>query len=413
MSTASSSSSSPPSAKQVPFERTYHGDTVTDPYAWLADSKDPEVLGYLEAENAYMSAQTAGLAGLRAEVFGEIKARTQETDLSVPVRKGGWWEYSRTVEGQQYAIFCRRRVLDGEVRPPLPEDGKPLEGEEVLLDGNELAAGAGFFRLGALSVSPDESLLAYSTDFSGDERYTLRIKDLATGQTLPDEIPDTFYGCAWSLDASVLFYVTVDEAWRPYRVWRHRVGTPASSDVIVYEETDERFWLSIDLSRDEKWVLISVGSKLTSEWWLLDSATPEGAFTVVAPRRQGVEYDVEVAADRLLIVHNDGAENFELATAPLPGTGDSGTWTPLIPYRADTRLLGVDAFASHTVVYFRRGGLTGLRVLACRRASRGRSSSPSRSTPCRPARTRSTRRPRSGSATTRWSRRPRCTTTTW
>ena len=155
---------------------------MTDPYAWLADSKDPEVLGYLEAENAYMSAQTAGLADLRAEVFGEIKARTQETDLSVPVRKGGWWEYSRTVEGQQYAIFCRRRVLDGEVRPPLPQDGKPLEGEEVLLDGNELAAGAGFFRLGALSISPDESLLAYSTDFSGDERYTLRIKDLATGR---------------------------------------------------------------------------------------------------------------------------------------------------------------------------------------------------------------------------------------
>jgi oligopeptidase B len=363
MSTAPSSSSSPPSAKQVPFERTYHGDTVTDPYAWLADSKDPEVLGYLEAENAYMSAQTAGLAALRAEVFGEIKARTQETDLSVPVRKGGWWKYSRTVEGQQYAIFCRRRVLDGEVRPPLPQDGKPLEGEEVLLDSNELAAGAGFFRLGALEISPDESLLAYSTDFSGDERYTLRIKDLATGQTLPDEIPDTFYGCAWSLDASALFYVTVDEAWRPYRVWRHQVGTPASSDVIVYEETDERFWLSIDLSRDEKWVMISVGSKLTSEWWLLDSATPEGAFTVVAPRRQGIEYHVEVAADRLLIVHNDGAENFELATAPLPGTGDSGTWTPLIPYRADTRLLGVDAFASHTMVYFRRGGLTGLRLL--------------------------------------------------
>ncbi|MGA9832308.1 MAG: S9 family peptidase [Trebonia sp.] len=371
MSTASSSSSSPPSAKQVPFERTYHGDTVTDPYAWLADSKDPEVLGYLEAENAYMSAQTAGLAGLRAEVFGEIKARTQETDLSVPVRKGGWWEYSRTVEGQQYSIFCRRRVLDGEVRPPLPEDGKPLEGEEVLLDSNELAVGAGFFRLGALSVSPGESLLAYSTDFSGDERYTLRIKDLATGQTLPDEIPDTFYGCAWSLDASALFYVTVDEAWRPYRVWRHRVGTPASSDVIVYEEADERFWLSIHLSRDDKWVSIFVGSKLTSEWWLLDSAAPEGAFTVVAPRRQGVEYDVEVAANRLLIVHNDGgAENFELATAPLPGTGDSRTWTPLIPYQADTRLLGVDAFASHTVVYFRRGGLTGLRVLAADGESR-------------------------------------------
>ena len=354
----------PPVAKQVPFERTHHGDTVTDPYAWLANPKDPEVLAYLEAENAYMSAQTDGLSGLRADVFGEIKARTQETDLSVPVRKGGWWRYARTVEGLQYAIHCRRRVLDGEVRPPMPADGEPLAGEEVLLDGNELAADASFFRLGALSVSPDEMLLAYSTDFSGDERYTLRIKDLASGQTLPDEIPGTYYGCAWSLDGTVLFYITVDETWRPYRVWRHRVGTPASADEIVFEETDERFWASIGLSRDQRYVMISTASRLTSEWWLLDSGTPDASFTVVAPRRQGVEYEVEVAGDRLLILHNDGAENFELGTAPLPGSGDSRTWTPLIPHRADTRLLSMDAFASYTMVYFRRDGLTGLRVLA-------------------------------------------------
>jgi len=360
----------PPSAKQVQCERTHHGDTVNDPYAWLTDPKDPEVIAHLEAENAYMSEQTAGLADLRAAIFGEIKARTQETDLSVPVRKGGWWRYARTVEGQQYAIHCRRRVLDGEVRPPMPEDGKPLDGEEVLLDSNEVAGDAGYFSLGALTVSPDEALLAYSTDYSGDERYTLRIKDLASGQTLPDEIPGTYYGCAWSLDASVLFYITVDEAWRPYRVWRHRVGTPASADVIVFEETDERFWVSIGLSRNERYVCINTASKLTSEWWLLDSAASEGTFTVVVPRRQGVEYDVEIADDRLLIVHNDGAENFELATAPLPGTGDSRTWTPLIPHRADTRLLGVDAFASHTVVYFRRDGLTGLRVLSASGGSR-------------------------------------------
>jgi len=353
-----------PVAKQVPFERTHHGDTVTDPYAWLANPKDPEVIAYLEAENAYMSAQTAGLAGLRADVFAEIKARTQETDLSVPVRKGGWWLYARTVEGQQYSIHCRRRVLDGEVRPPMPTDGKPLEGEEVLLDGNELAADHGFFRLGALSVSPDETLLAYSTDYSGDERYTLRIKDLTSGRTLPDEIPGTYYGCAWSLDGTALFYVTVDETWRPYRVWRHRVGTPASADAIVFEETDERFWASIGLSRDDRYVLISTASRLTSEWWLLDSATPDAPFTVVAPRRQAVEYEVEVAGDRLLILHNDGAENFEVGTAPLPGAGDSRIWTPLIPHREDTRLLDVAAFAAYTMVYFRRDGLTGLRVLA-------------------------------------------------
>jgi len=355
----------PPTAKQVPFERTHHGDTVIDPYAWLADPQNPETVAYLEAENAYTTALTSGLEDLRARIFAEIKARTQETDLSVPVRKGGWWRYARTVEGQQYAIHCRRRVLDGEVTPPQPEDGKPLDGEEILLDGNELAEGAGFFALGALDVSPDEALLAYSTDFSGDERFTLRIKDLASGQALPDEIPDTFYGCAWSLDGTALFYVTVDDAWRPYRVWRHRVGTPASDDVLVFEETDERFWVGIGLSRNERWLSIRTASVLTSEWRLLSAATPLGEFAAVAPRRQGVEYDVEVAGDKLLILHNDGgAENFELATAPLPGTGDSATWTPLIPHRADTRLLGVDAFADYTVVYYRRDGLTGLRVLA-------------------------------------------------
>src|SRR5499427_5701656 len=364
MSTVPSSVPQPPSAKQVPFERTHHGDTVSDPYAWLADPKDPETIAYLEAENAYLEAMTAGLSDLRSEIFGEIKARTQETDLSVPVRKGGWWRYARTVEGQQYAIHCRRRVLDGEITPPLPADGKPLDGEEVLLDGNQLAAGAGFFRVGALSVSPDERLLAYSTDFVGDERYTLRIRDLTSGQVLPDEIPGTFYGCAWSLDGTALFYVTVDDAWRPYRVWRHMVGTPASADVVVFEEADERFWVGIGASRDERYICLHSASKLTSEWRLLDATVPEGSFDGVAPRRQGLEYDVEVAGDRLLILHNDGgAENFELATAPLPGAGDSRTWTPLIPPRADTRLLGVDAFADYTVVYFRRDGLTGLRIL--------------------------------------------------
>ena len=359
-------SPTPPIAKQVPAERTQHGDTVIDPYAWLADPKDPEVIAYLEAENAYTEASTTGLAELRSSIFDEIKARTQETDLSVPVRKGNWWRYARTEEGKQYSIQCRRRVAEGEVTPPMPQDGKPLDGEEVLLDGNELAAGAAFFSLGAASVSPDERLLAYSTDFSGDERFTLRVKDLATGSVLDDEVPDTYYGCAWSRDASTLFYVTVDEAWRPYRVWRHVVGTPAADDVVVFEEADEKFWLGVGSSRDERFIEIQTASKLTSEVWLLDASSPDGDFAVVAPRRHGVEYGVEVAGDRLLILHNDGAENFELAAAPLPGApgyGDAGSWTPVIAHRADTRLLSVDAFADYLVLYYRRDGLTGLSVL--------------------------------------------------
>lgn len=365
---ASSSVPNPPVAKLVPTERTHHGDTVTDPYAWLANPKDPEVIAYLEAENGYTEALTAGLGELRSAVFDEIKARTQETDLSVPVRKGNWWRYARTVEGQQYAIHCRRLVRDGEVTPPAPEDGKPLDGEEVLLDGNQLAEGKAFFSLGALAVSPDEKRLAYSTDFAGDERYTLRIKDLVSGEMLPDEVPDTHYGCAWSLDGSVLFYTTVDEAWRPYRVWRHIVGTPTSDDVMVFEESDEKFWLGVGTSRDDKWLVIGTASKLTSEVHLLDAATPAGEFSVVAPRRFGVEYNVEIASDRLLILHNDGAENFELASAPLPGAdnnsaGDTAAWTPVIAHRADTRLLSVDAFESCLMLHYRRDGMTRLSVL--------------------------------------------------
>jgi len=350
----------PPTAKQVPTQRTYHGDTVIDEYAWLAAKDDPDTIAYLTAENAYTEAATAGLAGLRDQVFAEIKARTQESDLSVPVRKGGWWHYSRTVEGQQYAVYCRREVRPGEVIPPNSADGRPLDGEEVLLDGNELAAGHDFFDIGTFRPSPDQRWLAYSTDFTGNERFTLRVKDLATGALLPDEIPDTYAGCAWSLDGSTLFYVTVDAAWRPYRVWRHQIGTPTSQDTIVFEEADERFHVYVSLTRSEGYLLIRSASELTSEVWLLDAAAPDGEFTVVAPRRQDVDYDVGHAGDRLLILHNDGAENFEIATARLTAPAD---WTPLVPHRADTRLLGFDEFADYTVVHFRRDGLTGLRVL--------------------------------------------------
>jgi oligopeptidase B len=355
-----------PSAKQVPSQRTFHGDTVTDEYAWLADKDDPDTLDYLRAENAYTDAATAGLAPLRDQIFAEIKARTQESDLSVPARKGAWWHYSRTVEGKQYTVHCRRAVQPGEVIPPMAEDGKPLDGEEELLDGNELAVGHDFFSLGAFRLSPDQRWLAYSTDFTGNERFTIRIKDLATGDTLPDEIPDTYAGCAWSLDGSTLFYTTVDDAWRPYRVWRHRVGTPATEDTIVFEESDQRFHVYVSLTRSERYLLIRSASVLTSEVWMLDAAAPDGEFTLVAPRRQGVDYDVEHAGDQLIILHNQGAENFEIATAPVTDPAD---WTPLVAHRADTRLLDVDAFADFTVVYFRRDGLTGLRIL--RRGSPG------------------------------------------
>ena len=271
---AEASNDAAPVARRIPSDRTYHGDTFIDEYAWLADKDNPETIAFLEAENAYTAAVTAAQAGLREEIFGEIKARTQETDLSVPSRKGGWWYYTRTVAGQQYAMHCRREVRPGDTGPPMAADGTAPDGEEVLLDGNELAGDGEFFRLGAFATSPDGRWLGYSTDFEGDERYTLRIKDLTTGTVLPDEIPDTYYGLAWSLDGSTLFYVTVDAAWRAYRVWRHIVGTPAADDVIVFEEPDERFGVGVALSRSERYLQIGVSSKLTSESWLLDAARP-------------------------------------------------------------------------------------------------------------------------------------------
>jgi oligopeptidase B len=349
----------PPVARQVPSKRTHHGDTVTDEYAWLTDKDDPATIAYLKAENAYTEALTSPLNPLAETIFTEIRARTQESDLSVPVRKGGWWHYTRTVAGKQYQVHCRRAVQPGEVIPPMAADGLPLDGEEILLDGNELAAGSSFFSLGAFRLSPDQRRLAYSTDFSGDERFTLRVKDLAENRTLADEIPGTYYGCAWSADGEYLFYVTVDDAWRPFRVWRHRVGTPAAQDVKVFEEFDERFWVGIGLTRSERYVAISTASVLTSEVLLLDAAAPTADFAVVTPRRQGVEYHVEDAGDRLLILHNDNAPDFELATAD---PADPAEWTPLIPHQQGTRLMDVDAFADFLVVYFRRDGLTRLSI---------------------------------------------------
>jgi oligopeptidase B len=352
----------PPLAKLRPTERTHHGDVTVDNYAWLATKDDPDTLAYLTAENSFTEARTAHLAALRDTIFTEIKTRTKETDLSLPDRKGGYWYYARTVEGKQYDIHCRRAVVPGDIDPPSTEDGSPLAGEEVMLDGNAEAGDSEFFALGTLSISPDGHLLAYAVDLAGDERFTLRIKDLRTGTVLADEVTDVFYGAAWSADSGTLFYQTVDDAWRPHRVWRHAVGTPATDDVLVYEEPDERFWLGVTLSRSQDYLIIHISSKVTSEVLVIPARTPTEAPKLIAARRQGIEYDIEhdPASDRFLILHNEGAEDFALAWTPAQ---EPGEWHELIPHSPGTRLLGADAFAGHTVVSLRRDGLTALRVL--------------------------------------------------
>ena len=355
--------SAAPVAERKPITRIHHGDVFVDPYEWLRDKGNPEVISYLEAENAYTEAQTAHLSELSEAVFSEIKARTKETDLSVPSyasHPGGsaYWYYVRTVEGSEYPIYCRVVASD---REKLPDPEQEIVGEEVLLDANLEAEGSEFFSLGAFSLSLDGRLLAYSVDLTGAERFTIMIKDLVSGELLPDQISDTAYGVAWAKNDH-LFYTRADEAWRPYVILRHRLGADPSQDVAVVTESDERFWLGVEASRDDRWIVIGAGSKITSEFQLLSTDDPEGEPRIVAPRRQGVEYDVEPAGDRLLIVHNDRAEDFELAEAPLTATSHT-EWTPVIPHRQGVRILSVSAYAGHAVVSLRRDGLTGLHVM--------------------------------------------------
>ncbi|MDV6230802.1 S9 family peptidase [Rhodococcus cercidiphylli] len=362
----------PPVAKKVPLERTHHGDTFIDNYEWLRAKEDPEVIAYLEAENAYTEQQTAGLESLRGKIFDEIKSRTQETDLSVPTRMGQWWYYSRTVEGKSYGLQCRCPVdSPDDWTPPTLSSDVDVPGEQVLLDANVEAEGHDFFSLGAFSISLDGTLLAYSTDTEGDERYTLRFKNLETGELLADTIENVAPGATWTADATHVFYLTVDESWRPDTVWRHTLGK--SGDVKVFHEPDESYWVGFGSTRSEKYLMIWVGSKITSECLVLESTDPEGEFRVVLPRTDGVEYSIEHAVvageDRFLITHNgsvngwgtegEKAENFLLAEAPVSDPLDQRT---LVPHRDDVRVEDIDAFAGHLIFTYRREALTRMAI---------------------------------------------------
>ncbi|QDO88333.1 S9 family peptidase [Ornithinimicrobium ciconiae] len=353
----------PPVAARIEHVREHHGDNVSDPYEWLREKSNAEVIAHLEAENTYTEAMTSHLGDLTEAVFTEIKTRTQETDLSVPVRHGDWWYYSRTVEGQQYAIHSRIAVADSPDRPEVAADGVPAQ-EQILLDGNQEAQGESFLSYGGFEVSHDAMQLAYSVDTSGDERFDVRIKDLSTGQVTEPGITGVGYGLAWSADGRYLFYTRVDDAWRPYQVWRHEIGSqdPATADVLVFQEDDERFWMGLDTSRDETHLLIGLGTKNTTEYHLLPTSDPLGDFQVVAPREEGVEYAVEVASDTLWIVHNRNHRDSELARAPLSGRS-AQDWSTVIPGRDGQRIAAVEAFATHLAVSLRTDGLSQVLVL--------------------------------------------------
>jgi oligopeptidase B len=347
----------PPQPRRIPRTLSLHGDHRVDDWFWLRDREDPAVIAHLEAENAYADAVLAPIAPLRDDIFDEIRARVQETDESAPVPVGPWEYTTRTVEGFQYPVHLRRRRGDKVAKP------------SVLLDENECADGHDFFALGGFELTPDQHVLAYSVDVTGGERFTLRFRDLRTGAELPDVIENVTYGLAWSDDGGTCFYLRPNEAERPHEVWRHTLGTPPSDDVLVYREEDERYFVEVHRTRSDRFILITCGSKQTSEVWFIPSDAPADEPRVVAPREEGHEYLVEhhwseERGDRFLIVTNQGgkARNFELVAAPCVDP-ERQYWTPIVPHREDVKLDAVTAFAEYLVLSERANGLDRLSVM--------------------------------------------------
>ena len=352
-----------PIAAKRPVTREFHGRNFVDNYEWLRAKEAPETREYLEAENAYTKERTAHLDTLTENIFTEVKSRIKQTDMSVPQRRGKYWYYGRTEEGKEYGYSCRIPVSEGSdpwTPPTIPETGAP-DGEQVLLDVNALAEGHDFFALGASSVSDSGDLLAYSVDVAGDERFELFIKDLRTGELLEDRLEGIFYGATW-VGEEFIFYTTVDDAWRPDTVWRHRVGTPQSEDIVVMREEDSRFGIGVGTTRSEKYIMIVSGSKTTNEAWVLEQATPEGEFRCLWERESGVDYDVDHAVvagtDYWVVTHNATGPNFALGYCPvtdeLPSLRDL---TVLMPHDDSVRVEGVDCYRDQIVVGYRRGGI--------------------------------------------------------
>jgi len=326
----------PPIAKRVDHYWERPTGRAHDPWAWLRDRDDADTIAYLQAENTFADAWFAEHGSLVDTVFDEIRSRVQETDLGAPVRKGPWWYVTRTEEGQSYPIHCRGTARE-------------RAAEVVLLDENTEAAGHEYFSLNAFDISPDHRLLAWSSDVDGSEMYTLRIRDLGTGTDLPDTLEDTTWGgTAWSADSSVVFYVTADEQMRPCTVWRHRLGTAQSDDVVVFDEPDERFYVGIDLTRSGEWIVIESASKTSSEVWLIPADEPQQPARVVVPRRPDVEYSVDHWGDSWVVLTNLEATDFRVMSAP---AADPAAWTELIAHRAGRRITSVEAFAEHLVIH--------------------------------------------------------------
>jgi oligopeptidase B len=342
----------PPIARRQHTETTLHGTTLTDDYAWLREKENPEVTAYIEAENAWAEAAMAPLAGLREELYQEMLSHVKQTDVSVPYRKGAWWYYTRTEEGRQYAINCRKPGSPAAPDPDAPED--------VLLDGNLMAEGHAFFAVGDTAVSDDGRWLAYTTDTTGFRQYTLHIKDLATGETLADEV-ERVGSVVWAADDSTIFYTVEDEEQkRQYQLWRGRTGQLGEA-VLVYQDDDERFNLGVGRTRDGLYLVMESASHITTESRVLPAAEPEGEFMIVSPREDEHEYSIDHRNGFWFIRTNDRGRNFRLVTAPVAAPGREN-WTESIAHRDSTMIEDVDLFAGFFACCEREDGLPRLRL---------------------------------------------------
>ncbi len=343
----------PPIARKEPKETPLHGVVLADDYAWLRDKENPEVAEYLDAENDYAEAYMAPQAGLRDQLYNEMLSHIKQTDISVPYRDGDYWYYSRTEEGKQYSIFCRKRGT--------PDGPNENAQEEVLLDGNEMAEGHTFFAIGTTDVSDDSRWLAFTVDYTGFRQYTLFIKDLDSGDLLPGSI-DRVGSVVWAADNFNIFYSIEDEEQkRQYQLWRHLRGTPYFADYLVYQDDDERFNLAAGRTRDGEYIVMESASHTASECWVLKSDDPEGKFRLICEREDEHEYYVDHRLGFWHIRTNDKGRNFRLVTCPV-GQEQRENWTERIPHRDDVMLEDVDLFHRFYIACDREDGLPRLRL---------------------------------------------------
>ena len=341
----------PPVARMTPRVDTTLGDVRIDNYYWIRDDarKNPDVIAYLEAENRYTQAVMKPLEPLVQKLYEEMKGRIKETDLSVPERVGNYYYYTRTEAGKQYPILARKK-------------GNLSAREEVMLDENLAAGGAKYFRVGTSRVSPNDRLLAFTVDTMGNERYTLMVKDLTTGQLLPDRVPMVNYSLEWAGDNKTLFYGMGDSANRSYRILRHPLGSNAP-DAVIAEEPDDLFGISLEKTKDRKFILINDGSFSSTEFKYLRADEPMGTFKVIQPKTKDLEYSVEHHGDKFLIVTNDGALNFKLVEAPDNSPGREN-WKTIVPARDSVLLDGIEVFRDYLVLYQRQNALRTMQVMS-------------------------------------------------